>query len=326
MAREHLQTPVSLDEIGLQRWPACISSVARIERAIFVSMEDAARRWRLFENPTFATLEWPSLRFSTHYGKHLEDEHLKSTAAGGRARSIRANSDFCSRWGLPSGAVPPPRIMRHRLRRICRSPSLPPEERELPDVLAGRHHQRAQCEHAGLAYGALELRELREPVARLGVDRRLVHAALAQQQYAFGAQRELPVQSQAAQHVRQVLAAEARAQRLQVATAVAVEEPTGIDRLQQLHVGVEVGIEPVAQRALAVPEHEVDQERQHNQGRKRRERGLPEQGVEATVQRDRREKARQQQLQTAVRSALVEGDRDHRQDSRRAAMHDRGAE
>src|SRR5207253_2633578 len=110
-----------------------------------------------------------------------------------------------------------------------------------------------QCEHAGLAYGALELRELREPVARLGVDRRLVHAALAQQQYALGTQRELPVQSQAAQHVRQVLAAEARAQRLQVATAVAVEEPTGIDRLQQLHVGVEVGIEPVAQRALAVP-------------------------------------------------------------------------
>src|SRR5438105_283417 len=183
MAREHLQTPVSLDEIGLQRWPACISSVARIERAIFVSMEDAARRWRLFENPTFATLEWPSLRFSTHYGKHLEDEHLKSTAAGGRARSIRANSDFCSRWGLPSGAVPPPRIMRHRLRRICRSPSLPPEERELPDVLAGRHHQRAQCEHAGLAYGALELRELSEPVVRLGVERQLLEPGFAQQQY-----------------------------------------------------------------------------------------------------------------------------------------------
>src|SRR5439155_23678869 len=97
--------------IGLQRWPACISSVARIERAIFVSVEDAARRWRVFESPTFATLEWPSLRSSTHYGKHLEDEHLKSTAAGGRARSIRAISDFCSRWGLPSGAVPPPRIM-----------------------------------------------------------------------------------------------------------------------------------------------------------------------------------------------------------------------
>src|SRR5256885_12545758 len=149
-------------------------------------------------------------------------------------------------WGFPSGAVPPPRIMRHRLRRICRSPSLPPEERELPDVLAGRHHQRAQCEHAGLAYGALELRELSEPVARLGVDRPLVHAALAQQQYALGAQRELPVQSQAAQHVRQVLAAEARAQRLQVATAVAVEEPTGIDRLQQLHVAVEIRVEPVA--------------------------------------------------------------------------------
>src|SRR5207302_8736474 len=130
MAREHLQTPVSLDEIGLQRWPACISSVARIERAIFVSMEDAARRWRLFENPTFATLEWPSLRFSTHYGNHLEDEHLKSTAASARARSIRGYSDFCSRRGLPTGGVPPPRIMRRRLPRICRPLALSPDDLE----------------------------------------------------------------------------------------------------------------------------------------------------------------------------------------------------
>src|ERR1700686_2440705 len=123
---------------------------------------------------------------------------------------------------------------------------LPPEERELPDVLAGRHHQRTQGEHAGFAYGALELRKLCELVACLGVNRRLVHAALTQQEYALGAQRELPVQAQTAQHVRQVLAAEAVAQRLQVAAVVAVEEPAGIHRLQQLHVGVEIRVEPVA--------------------------------------------------------------------------------
>src|SRR3979490_2080456 len=62
---------------------------------------------------------------------------------------------------------------------------LPPEERELPDVLAGRHHQRTQGEHAGFPYCALELRKLCELVARLGVNGRRVHAALAQQEYAL---------------------------------------------------------------------------------------------------------------------------------------------
>src|SRR5436853_6727124 len=55
MARELLQTPVSLDEAVSSARLACISSVARIERAILVSVEDAARRWSPFENPTFAT-------------------------------------------------------------------------------------------------------------------------------------------------------------------------------------------------------------------------------------------------------------------------------
>src|SRR5450631_1794841 len=32
--------------------------------------------------------------------------------------------------------------------------SLPSEQSELPHVLAGRHHQRTQCEQAGLADGA----------------------------------------------------------------------------------------------------------------------------------------------------------------------------
>jgi hypothetical protein len=75
-----------------------------------------------------------------------------------------------------------------------------------------------------------------------------------------------------------------------------------------------------------VPKHQVDHQRQHQQGGKRRERGPPEQEVEAAVQRHRRQQAWQQQLQTAVRAALVERDRDHCQHRRRAAMHDRGAE
>jgi hypothetical protein len=106
-------------------------------------------------------------------------------------------------------------------------------------------------------------------------------SALAQQQHPLGAQRQLTVQSQAAQHVRQVLAAEALAQRLQVATGIAVEERAGIDRLQQLYVGFEVGLEPVSQRALAVLEHQVDHQRQHNQDRERCERRSYQQEVEA---------------------------------------------
>src|SRR5204862_7690620 len=51
---------------------------------------------------------------------------------------------------------------------LCRSRSLPPEERKLPDVFAGRHHQRTPREHAGFAHGVLELRKLCELVARLG--------------------------------------------------------------------------------------------------------------------------------------------------------------
>jgi len=74
---------------------------------------------------------------------------------------------------VEGGIYPHARDCRGEFRRrlpavLCRSRSLPPEERKLPDVFAGRHHQRTPREHAGFAHGVLELRKLCELVARLG--------------------------------------------------------------------------------------------------------------------------------------------------------------
>src|SRR6185312_2828718 len=68
--------------------------------------------------------------------------------------------------------------------------------------------------------------KLREPVARLRVEGRLGQPALAQQQDSLGAHGQLTVHPQIAQHVRQLLAAKAIAQRLQVASGYSNEKTT----------------------------------------------------------------------------------------------------
>ncbi len=158
------------------------------------------------------------------------------------------------------------------------------------------------------------------------VHRRLVEAAFLQHQHALGAQREFDVQAQVAEHVGDDGTVEAIAQRVQVPPGVRVPELARVDGLEQLHVGVEVRLEPLAQRLLAVLEREIDQRRQQHQDAERREHRLEQQRVVDGVQQRRGDEPGPEHAQPAVRVPLGERDRDDREHGRRAAVHDRCAE
>src|SRR5678815_2806257 len=130
----------------------------------------------------------------------------------------------------------------------------PGEPLQLPQVLACREDERTYGQFTGLAQAALEKPQLVDLRARLLVERRRFEAALLEHQYTLGSQRELHVQAQVAQHVRDDGTVESFLEGLQVAPRVRIGKRTGVHRFEQLDVGVEVGLEPFTQRFLALLE------------------------------------------------------------------------
>src|SRR5262249_39238078 len=134
--------------------------------------------------------------------------------------------------------------------RRTKSATLAVEDVDLPEVAGAGMEQRKHGQAAGRTDRALEIAELLEPRADVLVDRQ-VEAGGARDQGALGANRELEVNADQAQHVGQDRALETVAQGLEVLADVRVLLLTAQDQLQPFHVAVETDAEPGAGRDLA---------------------------------------------------------------------------
>ena len=121
------------------------------------------------------------------------------------------------------------------------------------------------------------------------------------------------------------VAAKSVAQGMQVAAGMSVREAARIDRLEQLHVRIEIRLEPVPQGALAAFEHEVDHRRQQYQHAECCDNRAYQQQVETRVQRHGGQQSGQEDTQNAIGVPLGQRNRDECEDRRRTAVHDRGA-
>src|SRR2546428_6290696 len=175
--------------------------------------------------------------------------------------------------------------------------------------------QRSEGEIAGLADALLQIPKLAQLLPHLSI---LLHrkSVLAHHQHSLDAQRELGLHAEIAEHVGEHCAVEMLAQRLQILSRSRFREFSGVHHLEQFRVEVEARPNPLAQKFLALSEHDYQQRRQDEDDDERRHRRRKNEMVEQRVKNERD----QQSKRSFPRFAHNPENR------RRAAVHDRRSE